>query len=120
MLPTPTCAILYGSNPIKFRHTTGVVACAGTSQNPTVFTRQDLLDLNIELRDYSEGISYVRVGSQASITLYTAHDPASSLHSLVVDSGINLDLTKVTVKEETGDSVLLWDDRTISFAIGSG
>ena len=118
MYPIPTCAILYGSNPITHQHTTGIIACSGSAMDSTVFTSSELKELQIILKDYSNGISYVRVGSEATVTLYTGHDPQHSLHSLVIPAGSNTDLTKVHIKEETGYNKLFWDDYTISFAIG--
>jgi len=71
LFPIPSCAILYGSNPTLELETSGVVACAGSKTDTATFTKKALQNLDIELKRYDGGISYARVGSQVSLTLYT-------------------------------------------------
>ena len=71
LFPIPSCAILYGSNPTTELDTSGVVACAGSKTKKAAFTKKDLQNLDIELKRYDGGVSYVRVGSKVSMTLFT-------------------------------------------------
>jgi hypothetical protein len=114
ILPDDTCVILYGANPLSGPDTTGIVACADPRQQRWDFTRPMIDNWGYELKKYSAGVSYVRVGKAVTLTLYTSAFPGQSLFNLTIPSGQNRDLT--TVPLGPGQSGT-WNDLPISFSL---
>jgi len=114
ILPDDTCVILYGANPLSGPDTTGIVACADPAQEHWDFTRPMIDNWGYELKKYSNGVSYVRVGSSVSLTLYTAAFSSQSNFNLTIPPGQNRDLTTVPLGPGQRGT---WNDLPISFSL---
>jgi len=113
ILPDDSCIILYGANPLSGPDTTGVVACGDPSQQHWVFPRDLIDNWGFELKKYSGGVSYVRVGKSVSLTLFSGSTPDESLFNVTIPAGHNQDLTQLPLGPHQGT----WNDVPISFAL---
>jgi hypothetical protein len=74
-LPSPNCIALYGAHPEKGPDTTGLFACGdGFKQKEYIFTRKTIAKYGYALKDYSNGVSYVRTGKNTKVVLYSGSD----------------------------------------------
>jgi len=114
ILPDDTCVILYGANPLSGPDTTGIVACADPAQEHWDFTRPMIDNWGYELKKYSNGVSYVRVGKAVSLTLYTAATADTSNFNVTIPPGNNRDLTTMPIAPHQRGT---WNDLPISFSL---
>jgi len=119
--PSPKCALLFGSDPNFYPGTTAIMVCPGSSKAEWEFSKEFLLaQYGVDLKDYSDGISYVSTGSQVSITLYNEHNVESSNRQTVVGPGKNVPLEKVPMGSKGDpDGDKSWSNEPLSFSIKS-
>jgi len=99
-LPSPYCAVLYGSNPYLNADTTGIVACGNPQhEKQSQFPQSVVEKYGYDLKTFSKGISYVVTGSKCSIKLFDGTEcEKDSLNSVTFSGGTKADLTKVPKK----------------------
>jgi hypothetical protein len=115
-VPSPYCAILYGSNPLKSPSTLGLVACGVPSLGKVwSFTQDTIESFHLKsLKSYSTGTSYVKLGDLTTITLYDGSDLAKdSFNKITLGPGKNYDLTQFKLPDQTAT----WNDRPLSFVL---
>jgi hypothetical protein len=125
LTPSPACAILFGSNPDISPHTSGVLACAGSSQTNWIFTKADLASQGIVLDSISGGTSYVKVGADISLTVYSGPSPdcvqfgLSYCRTYSFNPGTATDLSKLFIPNDklSDGHEKTWDNNVLSFEL---
>lgn len=117
-VPSPYCAILYGSNPMNNPDIVGIVACGSPSiANTWGFSQSSIEDFGLQsLQSYSTGTSYVKLGDATYITLYDGDDLSKdSFNKISLGPGKEYDLIKYKLDAKLDNNT--WNDRPLSFAL---
>jgi len=111
------CALLYASDPFQEKYTTAVVLCGDpNSQKTWKFSYSSIEKAGYPLKFYSLGVSYVTVGSQTSMTMFSGPN-FDGKHSLTLEKGLtedkSYDLTKLPYPADLNG----WNDKPMSFIL---
>jgi len=112
-VPSPHCAILYASNPIREPNSMGFVTCGNFADRFTEFPPALIESHGFDLKTFGEGISYVVTGSSCSISLYDSAD-LKHARMIFIKAGSAVDLSKLYLSNKGKVS---WDNQPITFKL---
>jgi len=111
------CASLYASDPheqVGSKGTTCVIICGDPlQQNVWKFSYQYIKNNGYPLKFYSLGVSYISVGSQSSLQVFSG--PNFDENDIYLKTGSDNDLTKIKYPEQGKFDG--WNDKPMSFIL---
>lgn len=111
------CVLLYASDPFEEKHTTAVVLCGDAKKDMAwKFSYEKIQDAGYPLKFYSLGVSYVTIGSQTTLTMFSGPSFDGKHSYTFPKDGKNdksYDLTKLQYPNEPHG----WNDKPMSFIL---